>query len=155
MITGISGVLGAESPNLPLLFSHKQNIRVHASLPFPVYDFFFDLERTMSKKWSHVKEFSFTLIVRVLDESKLILDKNVHSIKTNHRVFAWEISAQPVHNFIARFVKAIFAAATEIPLCIFTIAKTGSANSTITSCGIWWYVTSCVPTFQDSLRVDA
>ncbi len=36
VITSISGVLGAEPPNLPLLFSHKQNIRDHASLPLPL-----------------------------------------------------------------------------------------------------------------------
>ncbi len=39
MITGISGVLGAEPPNVLLLFSHKQNIRAHASLPLPPFGY--------------------------------------------------------------------------------------------------------------------
>ncbi len=74
------------------------------------------------------REFSFTLIARVLDEMKLILDKRLYSIQTKLRVFAWEISAQLVRNFMAIFNNAIFAAAPEVPLCTLSIAKQESLH---------------------------
>ncbi len=97
----------------------------------------------------------------MLDERKLILDKKVYSIQTKLRVFAWEISAQPVQNFMARFNNAIFAAAPEVPLGTLSIAKQGSLHRIdLQHHYTMWHlafgnVSTYVPYIRDSLWIDA